>query len=61
MARALVAVLDQRFDVALTEVDHSIELEPARGYVHALRAFVLRRLGQRYDGALAEARAGRTW
>ena len=24
-------------------------------------AFVLRRLGQRYDGALAEARAGRTW
>ena len=61
LARALVAVLDQRFDVALTEVDHSIELDPARGYVHALRAFVLRRLGQRYDGALAEARAGRTW
>ena len=29
--------------------------------MHALRAFVLRRLGQRYDGALAEARAGRTW
>jgi hypothetical protein len=26
-----------------------------------LRAYVLRRLGQRYDGALAEARAGRTW
>ncbi len=61
LARALLAVLDQRFDVALAEVDHSIELEPARGYVHALRAFVLRRLGQRYDGALAEARAGRTW
>lgn len=61
LARALLAVLGQRFDVALTEVEQSIELDPARGYAHALRAFVLRRLGQRYDGALAEARAGRTW
>jgi membrane associated rhomboid family serine protease len=61
LARALLAVLGQRFDLALPEVDHSIELDPTRGYAHALRAYVLRRLGQRYDGALAEARAGRTW
>jgi len=61
LARALLAVLNQRFDIALQEVDRSIELDPARGYAHALRAYVLRRLGQRYDGALAEARAGRTW
>lgn len=61
LARALLAALNQRFDVALQEVEHSIELDPARGYAHALRAYVLRRLGQRYDGALAEARAGRTW
>lgn len=61
LARALLAVLDQRFDLALPEVEHSIELDPTRGYAHALRAYVLRRLGQRYDGALAEARAGRTW
>lgn len=61
LARALLAVLGQRFDLALPEIDHSIELDPTRGYAHALRAYVLRRLGQRYDGALAEARAGRTW
>lgn len=61
VARALLAVLNQQFDQALTEVEHSIELDPTRGYAHALRAYTLRRLGQRYDGALAEARAGRTW
>ncbi len=61
LSRALLAVLNQQFDIALQEVEHSIELDPARGYAHALRAYVLRRLGQRYDGALAEARAGRTW
>ncbi|HEX6543446.1 MAG TPA: rhomboid family intramembrane serine protease [Ktedonobacterales bacterium] len=61
LSRALQAVLNQRFDLALQEVDHSIELDPTLGYAHALRAFVLRRLGQRYDGALAEARAGRIW
>jgi len=61
VARALLAALDQRFDIALQEVERSIELDPTRGYAHALRAYVLRRLGQRYDGALAEARAGRTW
>ena len=61
LARAILAALAQRFDLALHEVDHSIELDPTRGYAHALRAYTLRRLGQRYDGALAEARAGRTW
>lgn len=61
LARAILAALAQRFDLALHEVDHSIELDPTRGYAHALRAYTLRRLGQRYEGALAEARAGRTW
>ena len=61
LARAILAALAQRFDLALHEVDRSIELDPTRGYAHALRAYTLRRLGQRYDGALAEARAGRTW
>lgn len=61
VARALLAVLNQQFDQALKEVDQSIELDPTRGYAHALRAYALRRLGQRYDGALAAARAGRTW
>jgi membrane associated rhomboid family serine protease len=61
VARALLAMLNQQFDVALQEIDHSIDLDPARGYAHALRAYVLRRQGQRYEGALAEARAGRTW
>ena len=45
LARALVAVLHERFDVALTEVDHSIELEPARGYVHALRGVCVAAVG----------------
>lgn len=61
VARAILATIAGRYDAALTEVDRAVDLQPDRGYTHALRAYVLRRLGQRYEGALAEARAARTW
>lgn len=61
VARAILATIAGRYDAALAEVDRAVELQPDRGYTHALRAYVLRRLGQRYEGALAEARAARIW
>ncbi len=61
IARAILAVLAGNYPAALTELDQAVALDPARAYTHAFRAFCLRQLGQRYDAALAEARAGRIW
>ncbi len=61
VAQALLAVVEGRYDAALAAVDHAIQLDPGRPYVHALRGYCLRQLGQRYEGALAEARAARGW
>jgi membrane associated rhomboid family serine protease len=61
LAQALLAVMDERYDAALTAVEQSIQLDPGRPYAHALRGYCLRQLGQRYEGALAEARAARGW
>ncbi|MBF6591948.1 MAG: tetratricopeptide repeat protein, partial [Ktedonobacterales bacterium] len=61
IARALLAVLEGRYDVALAAVDQAVVLDPGRPYAHALRGYCLRQLGQRYEGALATARAARGW
>ncbi|HEV8191595.1 MAG TPA: hypothetical protein VGP82_08935, partial [Ktedonobacterales bacterium] len=61
IARAILAVLAGNYRAALTELDQAVVLDPARAYIHAFRAFCLQQLGQRYDAALAEARAGRIW
>src|SRR5262249_13094484 len=59
LSEAILAVLDHRYDVALEALEREIELDPTRAYTHALRAYVLRRLGRNYDAALSEARAAR--
>ncbi len=59
LAEAILAVLDRRYDVALEALEREIELDPTRAYTHALRAYVLRRLGRNYDAALSDARAAR--
>jgi membrane associated rhomboid family serine protease len=59
LAQALLNLLDRRYDRALQDVDSSISQDPANGYAHAMRAYLLRINGQDYDAGLARARAAR--
>jgi membrane associated rhomboid family serine protease len=59
LAQALLNLLDRRYDRALQDVDTAISQEPGTGYVHALRAYLLRATKQDYDAGLARARAAR--
>lgn len=59
LARALLSLLDRRYDRALQEVDAAIAIDPGNGYAHALRAYLLRMNRQDYDAGLARARAAR--
>ncbi len=59
MAKALLNLLDRRYDRALQDVDAAIELDPGNGYAHALRAYLLRMNHQDYDAGLARSRAAR--
>ncbi|MEO8954443.1 MAG: rhomboid family intramembrane serine protease [Ktedonobacteraceae bacterium] len=59
MAKALLNLLDRRYDRALQDVDAAIELDPGYGYAHALRAYLLRMNHQDYDAGLARSRAAR--
>src|SRR5436309_3470964 len=59
LANALLNLLDRRYDRALQDVDAVISQDPGSGYVHALRAYLLRATGQDYDAGLARARAAR--
>jgi len=59
MAQALLDLLDRRYDRAMQNVDSVISQDPANGYAHALRAYLLRINKQDYDAGLARARATR--
>ena len=59
LAQALLNLLDRRYDRALQDVDVVISQDPSSGYVHALRAYLLRATGQDYDAGLARARSAR--
>jgi len=59
LAQAILNLLDRRYDRALQDVDAVISQDPGSGYVHALRAYLLRTTGQDYDAGLARARAAR--
>jgi membrane associated rhomboid family serine protease len=59
LANALLNLLDRRYDRALQDVDAVISQDPGSGYVHALRAYLLRATGQDYDAGLARSRAAR--
>ncbi|HEU5227076.1 MAG TPA: rhomboid family intramembrane serine protease [Ktedonobacteraceae bacterium] len=58
-AQSLLDLLDRRYERALQGVDAVIREEPGIAYAHALRAHLLRVLGQDYDANLAIARAAR--
>lgn len=59
LAKALLSLLDRRYDRSLQEVDAAIAIDPGNGYAHALRAYLLRMNRQDYDAGLARARAAR--
>ncbi len=58
-AQALLDLLSRRYDRALEFIDKAIAMEPGVAYMHALRSFLLRALGQDYDANLARARSSR--
>src|SRR5260370_40032646 len=43
VARAIIALLDRRYDVALSELDRAAEAAPGRAYIHAMRGYCFRR------------------
>jgi membrane associated rhomboid family serine protease len=59
VARAILAVLDRRYDAAITDLEQAERLDPGRAYVHALRAYALHQLGRNGDAMLAEAKSAR--
>ncbi|GAC1448459.1 MAG: hypothetical protein PVSMB4_05630 [Ktedonobacterales bacterium] len=59
LARALLFVVERRYDAALQELDYVVAQDPGRAYAHALRGYCLRQLGRAYDAGLAEAKARR--
>ncbi len=59
MAKALLDLLDRRYERALQDLETVINEDPGNAYAHAMRAYLLRINGQSYDAGLARARAAR--
>ena len=59
IAQAILYLLDRRYDAALSELDRADALAPGRPYIHAMRGYCLRRMGNSYDAQLAESKAAR--
>lgn len=59
MAKALLDLLDRRYERALQDLETVINEDPGNAYAHAMRAYLLRISGQSYDAGLARARAAR--
>jgi membrane associated rhomboid family serine protease len=59
IAQTLLDLLDRRYERALQGVDAVVREDPSIAYAHALRAHLLRVLGQDYDANLAISRAAR--
>jgi membrane associated rhomboid family serine protease len=59
LARAILFVMDRRYDHAIDELEKVNVEDPNRGYAQAMRGYCLRQLGRDYEAALAEAKAAR--
>jgi membrane associated rhomboid family serine protease len=59
MAKALLDLLDRRYERALQDLETVISEDPGNAYAHAMRAYLLRLNGQSYDAGLARSRAAR--
>jgi len=59
MAKALLDLLDRRYERAMQDLEIVISGDPGNAYAHAMRAYLLRITGQTYDAGLARSRAAR--
>jgi membrane associated rhomboid family serine protease len=59
MAKALLDLLDRRYERAMQDLEVVIGEDPGNAYAHAMRAYLLQMSGQSYDAGLARARAAR--
>jgi membrane associated rhomboid family serine protease/Tfp pilus assembly protein PilF len=59
VARAILFVLERHYDSAIKELERAEQLEPGQAYVHALRGYCYRQLGNSYDAVSAESKAAR--
>ncbi len=59
IAEALTLCLDANYPQAQAVLDDAARRDPGNAYLHALRGYVLRCLGNDYDASLAEAKASR--
>jgi membrane associated rhomboid family serine protease len=59
IAQAILYLLDRRYDAALAELERADTLAAGRPYVHAMRGYCLRQMGNSYDAQLAESKAAR--
>ncbi len=59
MAKALLDLLDRRYERALQDLETVTSEDPGNAYAHAMRAYLLRINGQSYDAGLSRARAAR--
>ncbi len=59
MAKALLDLLDRRYERALQDLETVTSEDPGNAYAHAMRAYLLRISGQSYDAGLERARAAR--
>lgn len=59
VARAILALLDRRYEAALMDLDKAAIDQPGNAYIHAMRGYAYRRLGNSYDASLAESKAAR--
>ncbi|HKV84673.1 MAG TPA: tetratricopeptide repeat protein, partial [Ktedonobacterales bacterium] len=59
IANAITLVLEQQYDAAAKELDRVEQMEPGQPYVHALRGYCYRRLGNSFDAMSAESKAAR--
>src|SRR6266702_5657753 len=59
MSKALLDLLDRRYERAMQDLETVINEDPGNAYAHAMRAYLLRISGQSYDAGLARARAAR--
>ncbi|MBA3826682.1 MAG: hypothetical protein H0X24_22635, partial [Ktedonobacterales bacterium] len=59
IAETLALCLDGNYPQAQIVLEDVARRDPGRAYLHALRGYVLRCLGNDYDASLAEAKAAR--
>ena len=59
IAQAILFVLERNYDGAIRQLNEAERLSPGQAYVHALRAYCYRQIGNSYDALSASSKAAR--